>query len=140
MSQIPRSPETDAMIRSIQSRECGEVIGGVVARAQEAPLLAIREFLNGEIAKLGIDADPEAILTLRNRLEYFSAMVKELRDRLDEDVFIPWLSHNGDLEAGDIRYFAGVAKTTKPAIPLREARRTGKAGAKRLKMRPLRRR
>lgn len=116
---IQRTPETHAALAAINADEASPFLDSVVEHGKDTALTALREHLNGEIAALGVDSDPTKILTLRNRLVFFVSMAKELKARLDDEVFVAWLIHNGDLEVGDVRYYAGVEKTTKPATTLR---------------------
>lgn len=118
---LERSPETHAALAAIETSEVSPFLESVVEHGKDTALTTLREVLNGEIAKLGIDSNPTDILTLRNRLGFFVSMAKELKARLDDEVFVPWLMHNGDLEVGDTRFYAATDKTTKLDKPMRAA-------------------
>lgn len=118
---LDRSIETHNALAAINADEASPFLNSAVERGKDQTLTAIREVLNGEIAALGIDSNPADILTLRNRLAFFVTMAKELKARLDDEVFVQWLIHNGDLEVGDTRFYAATDKTTKLDKPMRAA-------------------
>lgn len=115
---MERSIESHNAIASIDASEVSPFLDNVVEHGKDTALTALREVLNGEIAKLGIDSNPNDILTLRARLGFFVAMAKELKARLDEEVLLAWLIKHGELEVGEVRLYAGIEKTTKLAAPM----------------------
>lgn len=57
--------------------------------------------------------DPSQMLTVFNRVKFYEAEAKRIR-KLCEQMFIEWITENGDLEAGNgIRYYVGADKKTK---------------------------
>lgn len=72
-------------------------------------ILTVRESIDRVLAG---EATADDVLTTINVVDRLKALTRELAEK-SETAVVEWLKTNGDLEVGEVRYYAGVSKTTK---------------------------
>lgn len=69
------------------------------------------------VATISSAADADAVLAVMNDVEVLQKRAKEVKHQL-EQALIAYIDEHGEIEAGDVRWYVGIDKTYKPAVPL----------------------
>lgn len=67
--------------------------------------------IRSRVVLLSPDAPVDAVADVLTRLEYAAKYLRDMRSQAEERI-LEYVTENGPVEIGDVRYFAGVEKTT----------------------------